>query len=1397
MSHAKERNLRLRRLCLEDTISTFSVSKDFLSGDDRFTQRLGFSDLHEIASDGNRISTLTIDEFCTDFLSSVTSACEKAGAKAHVWLRGRALTGKTWTALRVMVYMAQAALDQLDRSDMSALESTHASLLPLPLFIPALKLARSRPSTVESYIRSSHGLDASDELVRFLLEELECKRILLFIDGLDDITRHRPLVLKHIEDVLLPSHPCVFLTSRREAVHWLSASAFSSARSFATDVASFDPQVYPIFLESMTAKQMATMRYLLSLKFNLPPHDLVTSHSPGQPLIDCVGGLAIASNLVLRDATSQSSMSIVVQWCEAYLRELLFAADSRKFVLISSDVDVERGRDQRLLGSPACLSLLESIAFLALEKNVRTARGSGDALLPPVQFSDEDVSSVIEANPQYGGIWSCLFKSSPVINWGARNSSPRPNYTFSHPFLLHLVVARATAARLHAGESIPWLLTRRIVLSREHRGLLFMLASMLRCESFMKLVSSLATVVPSFMPSTFVLALALTAHRPNQELQSSDTKAMISAIKSNGFPVSSLSSLILHSCSPGLRSFVIDIVRASDTAAMLSLFVDALALVEAVSGRVLPNSDITALRVLACIHFLLKFVDEVTSMSVDIMLNHCLRVIEILSVVAADADQLDFVRLQAVECMFAYLNCAMRAVSHNSEYSACLISSIAASLKSVASFGDAFRQTVCSHIKSVPFICQAVADHQLHQQACLLIRSGFDDVRLFPSVSIEVDSSQSDRRMSAVLAAASLCSREDMRALILAHLRDSSRNVRSAVASALKSFPYESLSSLEFHNISMFLCVSLQLESVPEVVAALMVTLASIFPRLLFIPCVVLDAMQQHPAVFDLLGHWIFETHFQSRDAASLSKLDSDSSLVGPEFLTLDQLLQALLIMKDRDPTLPPSLSCKLILIFSVILSSRKSVLDMSCCDDGDLADISLFLVAAAASVGPHPSPAPAPHSCSCSFIRMCGSKYIVPLFLQVDVPRLFLLAGLQSTHSQSIRSSDIQSPGNMTLSKDEIGLSPHDGLTAHTVSFSLQRYYLNAGTNEVILAGDSLARRYDELHADDEQQHSCLLSSGHEADISLQAVRSQLVNEFVLELFSSVQSCVNMLSKDDPQTIASACRGACAFVYSIVSGCCSFDVSKDLLCQALSLSASAGILSMHIAATKHNFSVTAQSMMEQIVTLTSHSSSRVRVAAFNVLCSEFTSFSRFQASPTNFVAEYSVFCSNHLDMFASIRRVLLAALKDDSDLVVSTALNCLASVVHVDSEVATTLFDAVAESLKQTLTLCLSKFDGRINGAAKVQVLLEYTVSSLFSEAPPDLSRIERSCVEIRRICKWFPSSHKPPPCTQQLRLQAVKAASLLLSCKRLCSQVFFSPRACFFYAFMYLLGESSRNCC
>jgi hypothetical protein len=120
------------------------------------------------------------------------------------------------------------------------------------------------------------------------------------------------------------------------------------------------------------------------------------------------------------------------------------------------------------MGSPACLSLLDSIASLA----IRTAIGSvfigGNHELPRVLFSDEDVSSVIQANPQYGGIRSCLFKLSPVINWGSHPAPSLPKYSFSHPFVLHLVVARATAARLHAGDSIPWLLTRRVLFAQEY-----------------------------------------------------------------------------------------------------------------------------------------------------------------------------------------------------------------------------------------------------------------------------------------------------------------------------------------------------------------------------------------------------------------------------------------------------------------------------------------------------------------------------------------------------------------------------------------------------------------------------------------------------------------------------------------------------------------------------------------------------------------------------------------------------------------------------------------------------------------------------------------------------------------------------------------------------------------
>jgi hypothetical protein len=686
-----------------------------------------------------------------------------------------------------------------------------------------------------------------------------------------------------------------------------------------------------------------------------------------------------------------------------------------------------------------------------------------------------------------------------------------------------------------------------------------------------------------------------------------------------------------------------------------------------------------------------------------------------------------------------------------------------------------------SHIQRVPFLCQVVADHQLHQQACLLIRSGCDDMRLFPSVAKEFDCPQSDRRTSAALAAASLCSRGDMRALILAHLRDSSRNVRSAVATALNAYPYDNLPAFELHSVALCLCVSLQLESVPEVVAALMLTLAGIFPRLYSVPRVILEAMQQHPAVFDLLSHWICQTHIQPPEAPSVADHDCGESTFGPDFLTLEQLLHELTAMKGCEPFLPPSISCKLVLISAVISGSHGIAInvspDVAVRSGVGRAHMSSFLAAAAASVGPRPSPPPpAPHSCLCSFIRMCGSKHFIPLFLQVDVPRLFLLAGLRGGGSRpACMGDDKENVGvGVPLSIRTIDLPSREDFKLQTVSFSLQTYFVNAATNEVILAADFPPSLNETIPIDAQEEAVSRAAVEGETAGPLEVVRAQLVNELVLELVCAVQQCVETLPKDDTQLIASACQGACAFAYSIISGASSFEICDDLLCQALSLAASAGVVAVFLAATTHKFSVTLQALMDAILSCASHSRCRVRVAALNVLCSEFVSFVRNRA------ADYSSFCQNHLEMFASVRRALLAAVNDEADVVVATALNCLASVLSLDSEIAGVLFDCVAAALKDALTFCLSKSDSRSKAAAKVQVLLEHTASSLFSDSPPDLPRIERSCVEIRRICKWFPSSHKPPLCAQQLRLQALKVASSLLSSKRLCSQVSSDRGAC-----------------
>jgi hypothetical protein len=148
-----------------------------------------------------------------------------------------------------------------------------------------------------------------------------------------------------------------------------------------------------------------------------------------------------------------------------------------------------------------------------------------------------------------------------------------------------------------------------------------------------------------------------------------------------------------------------------------------------------------------------------------------------------------------------------------------------------------------------------------------------------------------------------------------------------------------------------------------------------------------------------------------------------------------------------------------------------------------------------------------------------------------------------------------------------------------------------------------------------------------------------------------------------------------------------------------------------------------------------------------------------------------SILDSDHLD---SIKHCLMSALSDDSDAVVSAGLSALASASSSDAAFSVALCDAVAASLKETLTFCLAKAADCSKAAVKVQVLLEFNVSALFSDSPPAIYRIERSCSEIRRICKWFPSSHKPPLCAQPLRLQAIKAASLLISSKRLCRQVY-----------------------
>ena len=906
-----------------------------------------------------------------------------------------------------------------------------------------------------------------------------------------------------------------------------------------------------------------------------------------------------------------------------------------------------------------------------------------------------------------------------------------------------------------------------------------MLAAMLRSESFVNLVSFLPMVIPSYRACIFLLALAMVAHRPNIEQQGTDMKILISSLRSNGFTCSCLSSLILHSSSSYLRSFAIDVIRASDSGAVLSLFVDSLALLQGVSAHALPISGDTTSRALACIQYLLRFVDELTSMPVDQILDHSRSAIETISAIILDPDQPDCVHMQGVDCMFAHLNAAMRAAPPLPGVTQCddrLVCCITAALSPASSCKNTVKQAVNSHIKRTPFLPQVITMHSLHEFACLLILAGSDDVRLFPSVAHEFTCSQSNRRASAALAAACLCSREDMRNLVLSHMRDSSRRVRAAVATALEAFHYDCLSTLEFHNISYCLFISLLLESVPEVVAAFLSVLAIIFPRLVVVPSVAIEAMQQHPVVFDLLSTWIAQAQRGSADDASVS--ESSSNLVaalGPDFRTCDQLLHDFRMMKCRIPPLPPSISCKLILVFATLSASTRSSEEgtslIGCCDYDAYTEVTSYLVSAATCVGPQPHPAfvaPAPHSCTCAFIRTCSTKHLIPMFLSVDVPRIFMLAGIGQTQSRS--SCYNEEMPEVTASSSNCAVEEQQTLKPHKVSFSLQSYWVHVETNDIFLSHSIQPSQISDSQRRAQQQALCSSTSSNEHSFSHDVVRSQLANEFVLELIVTVQSCIQTLPKDDLRAIAGACQGACAYAYFIITGFSAFEISHDLLCQTLSLVGAAGVRSILIALKEHTFSVSMHDIVASILRLASHSSSRVRVASVHVLSSELLALSRNDVA---FGSSNFEIPSLDSDLFDKIQRCLTSSLSDDSDAVVSAALGSFASVSSSDARILCDQFDAAAASLKETLTFCLAKAEGRSKAAVKVQVLLEYSVSALFSHSPPSIDRMERICSEIRRICKWFPSSHKPPLCAQPLRLQAIKSASSIISSKRLCSQV------------------------
>jgi hypothetical protein len=200
----------------------------------------------------------------------------------------------------------------------------------------------------------------------------------------------------------------------------------------------------------------------------------------------------------------------------------------------------------------------------------------------------------------------------------------------------------------------------------------------------------------------------------------------------------------------------------------------------------------------------------------------------------------------------------------------------------------------------------------------------------------------------------------------------------------------------------------------------------------------------------------------------------------------------------------------------------------------------------------------------------------MVPLFLSVNVSQLLHLAGIFDATTQ-------YGSLNQCLPNQAVYSAPRQQFSMRKVSFSQQSYFIHSESHAIFLfLNNEMDQRIESIVAD-QHQDIPLPVLPQSANISSDALRSQFANELVLELISSVQSCLQTLPKDDVCSVSNACQGACAYAFLILSGCSTFELSDDLLCQALSLVAVAGILPIYLASKRHKCSVKPQEVISAL----------------------------------------------------------------------------------------------------------------------------------------------------------------------------------------------------------------------